>query len=193
MKKMNYQHQGKRMKGELTPLQEAFVDAYMETRSARKAAEIAGYADPASRGFFTLRVKAVSDEIDRRKEAIRKRNEHMEDQVIQRLAAVAFARMDDFVDFSDGTLRVKSLDEVPEELRCCIKEVTLTPGKFGDKVQVKLHDMMASLKMLGDYMALWGDKQHPSQPVGALAAQPIRVVTGIENAPGQEPDDLDDL
>lgn len=185
-KRMNHQHQGKRRKGELTPLQEAFVDAYMETRSARRAAELAGYADPAKRGWFTLQVKAVADEISRRKEEIRKRNEHMEDQVIQELAAVAFASMDDFVDFTDGTLRVKSLDEIPEELRGCIKEVTLIPGKYGDKIQIKLHDKMVAVKMLGDYMALWGDKNLAAPLPGQPGAQPIQVVTGIERQPGGE-------
>lgn len=189
----NRVYRGKRMAGELTPLQLAFVDAYMECQSARKAAEIAGYADPSSYGWRIIHVKAVADEISRRKEEMRRRNEHVEDQVVRELALVGFANIADFINFSNNSITIKCLDDIPEGVRPCIKKVTLTPGQHGDRIQIELHDKLKALEMLGKYMDLWGDSKVQT-PAGAPGAAPIQVVTGIPRPPdGPAADDWSDL
>ncbi len=191
MKKVNHQHQGRRREGELTPLQWAFVEHYMLTRSASKAAELAGMADPRRRGWITMQVQAVVDEINRRTEELKRRNAHLEDQVLQELATVAFSNIADFVNFSDGALVVKSLDDIPDEARAVIKKVTLSPGKYGDKIQLELHDKIKANELLGKFLEMWGDKN--LNPAGPPVAQPICVVTGIDRQPGEVAEEWEDL
>lgn len=149
---------GKRRKGELTPKQQAFVDAYLQTHSARKAAEIAGYADPVSQGWSLMRTASVADAITKGKEEMRRRNEHLEDQVLQELAKIAFSDISDVVTFDGTSMLVKRLEDIPEDVRPCIRKLTLTPGKYGDRVQIELHDKLKAQELLGKYMDLWSER-----------------------------------
>lgn len=76
-------------KVDLTPQQWLFVDHYMQTRSGYKAAMAAGYTS-SRMGFKLLQMDIVAAEIDRRTEDMRRRNHHLEDQVILELAEMAF-------------------------------------------------------------------------------------------------------
>lgn len=184
----NVHHRGTRRPGELTPLQRVFVDTYLQTFSARKAAEAAGYADPTRHSWILMRTPEIVDAISKGQIEMRRRNEHLEDQVLQELAAMAFCDMSQFVNFDDNTLIVKSLNDIPESVRGCIKKVTVTPGKNGDKVAVELHDKMKPLELIGKYMNIWGEGYYPGgkREQADEGQKPIQVVTGIPRPPDGE-------
>ena len=170
----------------------AFIEDYMLSRSAHGAAKRAGYLNPQNRAWQLMQTKHIVDEIDRRKEAQRRRNEHLEDQVLLELAKVAFADMQDFVNFDGQTLLVKQLEEIPEEMRCVIKKVTCTPGKFGDRVSIELHDKMAALEKIGKYLEMFVERTKNENTnltfedqLKALAKEPV-----IDLRPGEDFSDL---
>ena len=194
---MSTQTRGKRKKDEFTPMQLKFIESYMVCRSARRAATEAGYFDVDNMGWRLLQNKKIVDEINRRKEEQKRRNELLEDEVLQELAKIAFVDITDVVDFAGGTLVVKDLAEIPEHVRPAIKKVTSAPSQHGDKVIIELHDKNAALEKLGKYLSMWSDTlkveggenpvQHQHTVSKTLLEDKIRALTGITE------EDLDDL
>lgn len=182
---------GSRRPDEFTPLQIRFIDLYMVHRSARKAAAEAGYSDTENAGWRLLQNEKIVAEINRRKEAQKRRNELLEDEVLQELAKIAFVDLTDVVDFAGGTLVVKDLADIPEHVRPAIKKVISTPSQHGDKVTIELHDKNAALEKLGKYLSMWsdtlkvegGDKpvQHQHTVSKTLLEDKIRALTGEED------------
>ncbi len=155
---MSEQTRGQRRPDEFSPMQLLFIEKYMLHRSARRAAVEAGYSDTENAGWRLLQNKKIVDEINRRKEAQRRRNELLEDEVLQELAKIAFVDLTDVVDFTGSRLDVKDLSEIPEHVRPAIKKVICTPSQHGDKVTIELHDKISALEKLGKYLSMWVDK-----------------------------------
>jgi phage terminase small subunit len=173
-------------------MQQLFIEQYMLHRSARRAAVEAGYAAEDTAGWRLLQNKKIVDEIDRRKEAQRRRNELLEDEVLQELAKIAFVDITDVVDFSGSSLNVRDLYEIPEHARAAIKKVTQTSGKYGDNITVELHDKNAALEKLGKYLDMWTERvkveggdspvQHEHRVAPALLEDRIKALTGPKPA-----------
>ena len=155
---MSAKTRGPRRPDEFTPMQLLFIDLYMVHRSARKAAAEAGYSDTENAGWRLLQNEKIVAEINRRKEAQKRRNELLEDEVLQELAKIAFVDLTDVVDFNGASLNVKDLSEIPVHVRPAIKKVVCTPSQHGDKVTIELHDKIAALEKLGKYLSMWVDK-----------------------------------
>ena len=148
---------GQRRPDEFSPMQLLFIEKYMLHRSARRAAVEAGYSDTENAGWRLLQNKKIVDEINRRKEAQRRRNELLEDEVLQEMAKIAFVDITSIVDFNGSRLDVKDLSEIPEHVRPAIKKVVCTPSQHGDKVTIELHDKVGALEKLGKYLSMWSD------------------------------------
>lgn len=183
---------GQRRPDEFSPMQLLFIERYMEHRSARRAAVEAGYADDRNAGWRQLQNQKIVDEIRRRKEAQRRRNELLEDEVLQEMAKIAFVDITDIVDFSGSELLVKNIDDIPEHVRPAIKKVTQTSGKYGDNITVELHDKVGALEKLGKYLSMWSDTlkveggdnpvQHEHRVAPALLEDRIKALTGPKPA-----------
>ena len=185
----NERHRGKRRAGEFTPMELVFIEQYMLTRSAHGSAKTAGYKDPQCRAWQLMQTKHIVDEIDKRKEAQRRRNEHLEDQVLLELAKIGFADMQDFVNFDGQTLLIKRLEDIPEEMRCVIKKVTCTPGKFGDRVSIELHDKMAALEKIGKYLEMFVERTKNETTLMTFEDQ-LKALATIDLKPGEDFSDL---
>ena len=182
---------GSRRPDEFTPLQMRFIELYMVHRSARRAAVEAGYLDTENAGWKLLQNKKIVDEINRRKEEQKRRNELLEDEVLQELAKIAFVNIADVVDFNGSSLDVKDLSEIPEHARAAIKKVVRTPSQHGDRVTIELHDKNAALEKLGKYLSMWSDTlkveggetpvQHQHTVSKTLLEDKIRALTGGED------------
>lgn len=155
---MSEQTRGPRRPDEFSPMQQLFIEKYMLHRSARRAATEAGYSDVDNMGWRLLQNKKIVDEINRRKEAQRRRNELLEDEVLQEMAKIAFVDITDVVDFTGSSLSVKDLSEIPDHVRPAIKKVTCTPSQQGNRVSIELHDKNAALEKLGKYLSMWVDR-----------------------------------
>lgn len=192
---------GSRRPDEFTPMQLLFIEKYMLHRSARRAATEAGYSDVDNMGWRLLQNKKIVDEINRRKEAQRRRNELLEDEVLQEMAKIAFVDITDIADFNGTTLVVKHIDDIPEHVRPAIKKVTQTTGKYGDNITVELHDKLAALEKLGKYLSMWsdtvkvegGDKPVQHQHAVAPVLLEDRIKALLEAKPAVAAEDWSDL
>lgn len=94
--------------------------------------------------------------------AIAERIKHYADEqdispsrVIREHASIAFSDIGDFVESSGfGDFRVKDLDNISPEKRGAIKSIETSPGPYGLKTKVVLHDKHPSLKAMGEMMGL---------------------------------------
>ncbi len=143
----------------LTPNQKRFVDEYLKDLNATRAYK-AAYPNikdekvasaAASRLMKGKKVKkAIEERIQNRLE----RTEITQDQVLNELADIAFANITDFVRIEEQEVIVKSTDEIPKNLLPAIESIKY--GKYG--IEVKFHDKVRSLELLGRHLGMFNDK-----------------------------------
>lgn len=72
-------------------------------------------------------------------------------QVVDELAAIGFAKATDFVAVEDGTLVIRSTDELSKTDKAAIASVEST----SNGIRLKLYDKMKALELLGKYMGIF--------------------------------------
>jgi phage terminase small subunit len=155
----------------LTPRQQAFVEAYIITLNATKAATEAGYSAKTAKSQGQ-RLLTNDDVANALADAMKKRSERTEitaDRVLHELAAIAF--LDPGKVFTP-TGDVRSLDDMDASVRRAIASVETFSSTDGDAIntvkKVKMNDKLRALELLGKHLALWvervklsGDKEDP--------------------------------
>jgi len=143
----------------LTGKQQAFVDEYLKTRNATKAALAAGYSPKTaySIGSENLTKPEIS-------EAIRQRTTESAmsaDEVASLLAEQARGDMSDFVRFYPGSkLPVLDLSKANENGKMrLVKKLKFLPD---GGVEFELYDAQAALVQLGKVHKMFTDKQEVS-------------------------------
>jgi hypothetical protein len=135
--------------GNLTAKEEAFALALAQSGDRRRAAMAAGYAE-SSAGMMAARMMAC--------EAVRSRVEELRAE-ITRDAPVEMAEA---VRLLGGHLRADLADIFPDEpllqeakrrgVSRYIKTFKRSPGKYGDRIEVQMHDWIASLNLLRELL-----------------------------------------
>ena len=72
-------------------------------------------------------------------------------RVVDELAAIGFARATDFLAVEDGTLVIRSTDELSKTDKAAIASVEST----SNGIRLKLYDKMKALELLGKYMGIF--------------------------------------
>ena len=152
----------------LTGKQQAFVDEYLKTRNATKAAIAAGYSAKTAYSIGSENLK--KPEID---EVIRQRtteNAMSADEVASLLAEQARADMGDFVRFYPGSkLPVLDLAKAYESGKMrLVKKLKFLPD---GGVEFELYDAQAAMVQVGKIHKMFTDKQDIS-----IEGETLRVV-----------------
>ena len=103
------------------------------------------------------------------------------ESVIASLAAVAFSDVSDVLDWNGSTLNLKPLADIPDWVRASIASITVTPGRDGDVVVVKMVDKLRALELLGKHTGALIDRREISGPGGGpigLVLIPAKVPRG---------------
>lgn len=156
----------------LTPRQQRFVELYLGCLNAEKAAREAGYSE------HTSRTQAHSW-VSKTKQNCKPAYHHVWEAVQEGLAGkhsetaitttrflkeLAFLALLDPKDaFDPGTLKLRSLDQIPEEIRRCIQSVS--PVKGGG-FKVSFYDKTKALSMVGQYLGAFIQKHELTGPNG---------------------------
>jgi phage terminase small subunit len=152
-------------KDDLEPKQIAFVEEYLIDLNATQAAIRAGYSPPSAKqmGYVNLRkpaiAKAIADYLAERWGVTKAR-------IVEEMAKVAFANAGDYMTWGPDGVTIKSSDELAEEQRAAVSEVSDTITKDGRTKRLKLHDKLAALRDLGKVVGLFTDKHEVSGPGG---------------------------
>ena len=153
----------------LTPKQMRFVDEYLVDLNATQAAIRAGYSTKTAAfiGAQNLKKLQIAEEISRRQKDLQRRTEVTQDRVVKELARIAFADMTDYaqvetrmIEKDDGTevsyqaVALKETAELSAEQRAALAGIK--QGANG--IEVKLHDKIKALELLGRHIGMFNDK-----------------------------------
>ena len=145
------------MAGKLTPKQIKFIDEYLIDLNATQAAIRAGYSKKTAQriGSENLSKPLIQEEIQKRRNKLQSKCEITQERVLRELAAIAFASGADFAKVVTGgtfdTVKMIPTDKIPPEKLAAIAGVKMT----ANGVEVKLHDKVRALEMLGKYLGLF--------------------------------------
>ena len=142
------------MANKLTPKQRRFIDEYLIDLNATQAAIRAGYSEKTaySIGLQNLKKLEIQAEIQKRRNRLQNKLEITQERVLQELAAIAFANGSDYAKVVNTgllpTVEMIPTDELPPEKLPAIAGIKA--NQYG--VEVKLHDKVKALELLGKYL-----------------------------------------
>nr|DAY96926.1 MAG TPA: Terminase small subunit [Caudoviricetes sp.] len=143
----------------MTEKQKIFADEYLIDLNATRAYR-AAYPSvkkdetAASAAARMLRNVKVAKYITERMEERQRRTEITQDMVLQELAAIAFARVTDYVSVMGGMAQVKDTDQLSDSQIAAIAGIKETQNG----IEVKLGSKEKTLELLGRHLGMWNDK-----------------------------------
>lgn len=164
--------------------QTRFVQHYLVTGNATKAAELAGYSPKTapSQGSRLLKNANVKAALSAARKRRSRRTKVTADRVVDELAAIGFADIGDVLDVDEVTSQVKirPLGKMPAEVRRTISEIKETTQTFPDgseksTLTIKQHSKMAALAKLFDHLGM----EAPKQIEGKLAVEAMETVRAM--------------
>lgn len=160
----------------LNPMQRRFVEEYKIDLNGTQAAIRAGYSPKTAgcQAFDLLKKPEIQAAIAEAQKRCCDATDISAEKVLRELALIAFARVSDIYDVgSDGTVKLKSMDEMSEHGKALISDITITnrTTDFGETqtVRVKLADRTKPLELLGKRLALFTEKVDVSGDVDITA------------------------
>lgn len=165
------------MPASLTPKQEAFCQAYIETGNASEAYRRAYDASKFSENALyvqackTLKHPKVSLRIAELQQLIADRHDITVDKIIRELALIGFSNMLDYMQTQDDGTAYVDLSKLTREQAAAIGEVTVESYMEGHgeearpvkKVKFKLSDKRSALVDLGKHLGMF-----PTQVTGKI-------------------------
>lgn len=175
----------------LPPMQDRFVDEWLIDFNGTQAAIRAGYSERSARSIAgrLLTKDNIQREISRRQKDLQRRTEVTQDRVVKELARIAFADMTDYaqvetrmIEKDDGTelsyqaVTLTETAELSADQRAAIAGIK--QGVNG--VEVKLHDKIKALELLGRHIGMFNDKLEVKatveNPFAGLSTEELRNV-----------------
>lgn len=176
----------------MTEKQKIFADEYLIDLNATRAylvaySRVKNENTAAVNGSKLLRNTKVASYIRERMQERQQRTEVTQDQVIQELAAIAFARVTDYVEIkSNGPssmVLIKSTDSLSEEQRRAIAGIK--EGANG--IEIKLNDKEKALELLGRHLGMWNDRLDLKVPAIDDAVKEMEEYFEQQKASGSGP------
>lgn len=174
---------------ELSPLIQRFIGEWLANpvqEGAGHAMERAGYGGKRARAYAhkMLQDPRVKAEIKRRLAPTLKRLDITKERVLEELAKIGFANMQDYIAVSeDGTSFDVDFSRLTREQAAAIQEITVdATGGVGDgerrqvlRTRFKLAEKRGALELMGKYLKLFTDKVESSGPDGGPIQENITV------------------
>ena len=144
----------------LSSKQRRFVEEYLIDTNATQAAIRAGYSKKTAQqmGSENLLKPVIAAEIQTEMDKRSERTEITADRVLEEIAKMAFANIEDFVDWTNGTITVKSSSGLTKRQTAAVSEISESVSATGGTVKIKLHDKKGSLELLGKHLKLFTEK-----------------------------------
>ena len=144
----------------LTAKQKRFVAEYMLDLNATQAAIRAGYSQRRASeiAYQLLQKTPVQDAIAAAQEIREKRLDITADRVVAELARLAFADTTTAVRIEGGRVVVQDTDEMDENTRRAISEISETKTLNGGTLKIKFHDKVKALELLSRHLGILNDK-----------------------------------
>jgi phage terminase small subunit len=167
----------------LSDKQARFAAEYLIDLNATQAAVRAGYSEKTAesqgcRMLKNVKVAAVIQENMNKRAA---RIEITADKVLQEIAKLSFANLQDFYN-ENGSL--KEIHSLPRDVAAALSSTKINLTEACAVQEIKLHDKKGSLELLGRHLKLFTDKTELTGEGGG----PVQTITRIELVPlGDDP------
>jgi phage terminase small subunit len=145
----------------LTAKQKKFCNEYLVDLNATQAAIRAGYSTNTASviGNENLNKPYIKSYIEKRMANREQRTEITQDKVLQELAKIGFANIDDYVTVETDscnrkTVKVKPTADIPKDKIAAISSIK--QGANG--IEVKTHDKVRALENIGRHLGMFKDK-----------------------------------
>lgn len=86
-----------------------------------------------------------------------------QERVLEELGHIASSDITDVVSWSGDEAILRSSHDLPTQVRKAIKKVKITPGKYGNAVEVEMHDKLSALRMMARVTGLNEPHQDDTQ------------------------------
>lgn len=190
---------------ELNDRQQKFCDEYLIDLNATQAAIRAGYSEKTaySMGQRLLKNVEIQSYISERKQDRVERTEITQDMVLKELALIAFSKATDYasvvektayttnkdgervpmLDCEGNPVTYKTVDAVKtEELTEDQKRALASVKEGKNGIEVKPHDKVRALELLGKHMGMWTDNLQVSgnvnNPMQGLSTEDLKKLIG---------------
>ena len=145
---------------ELTEKQQRFVNEYLIDLNATQAAIRAGYSAKTAdqQGCRMLTNVKVQQKISEEMAERSKRTGVNQDRVVLELAKIAFVNAADVIDSDDAAIKEGATTDDTAAIQSV--KVKVIPGKQGEGIEreIKLHDKLKALELLGRHLGMWDDR-----------------------------------
>jgi phage terminase small subunit len=152
---------GRRTGKPLSERQELFCQEYMKHHNATRAYLAAYESDSefnaGKKGSQVLKSSDVQARIMELQADRAYRNQIDSDRVLLEIARIAFTNITDVVSFNDESMTITDSDELAEDVKSAIAEVSIKDTKFGVNRNVKMHDKSKALAVLCQHLGLTND------------------------------------
>jgi len=179
----------------LTAKEEAFVRHYCLTKSATKAATLAGYCKgQVSKASSFLKKPHIEKAVRNRSKHLLRRIERTDADVIQELSDIAFQDPISFMknDAKDGEPERwvwKSPDELTPAQRSCIRSVRVYAARLNketgkmdpERYQYSFHDKMTALTQMGRHFGLFEDSINITGEARRFADLPMETLMRVRD------------
>ena len=71
-----------------------------------------------------------------------------QERVLDELAHIASSDITDVVSWTGDVAILKPSEELPTQVKKAIRKVKITPGKYGNAIEVEMHDKLSALRMM---------------------------------------------
>lgn len=162
----------------LTPKQRLFVQEYLIDLNATQAALRAGYSvnNAHKIGSQLLDNPRIKQAIELAMYERELRTKVTQDRVIQELAKIAFINPTDVVDSYDASLHNGAAREDTAAISSIRVKRLPTREGFGVEREIKLHDKIRALELLGKHLRLFNDK------LNITADAVVRIVDDLSDS-----------
>lgn len=144
----------------LNAKQKRFCQEYIIDLNATQAAIRAGYSKKTAnpKGSQLLAKVSISDAIQKALEKRSIRTQITQDRVLEELARIGFSRVDDYVEWGGSKYKLKESQELTDDQKAAISEVSVHKSKEGGSIKFKLYDKKGALELLGRHLGMFNDK-----------------------------------
>lgn len=162
----------------LTPKQRLFVQEYLIDLNAKQASIRAGYspANAEFQGHQLINNPKVKQAIELAMYEREQRTKVTQDRVIEELAKIAFLNPTDVINEYDASLRSGATREDTAAISSIRVKRFPTREGFGVEREIKLHDKIRALELLGKHLGLFNDK------LNITADAVVRIVDDISDS-----------
>lgn len=172
----------------MTEKQKRFCEEYMIDLNATQAAIRAGYSPKSAStiGSENMRKPQVRARVDADLAKESKRTGINVDRVVRELARVALANADDILDTKTATLKEGvSRDDTAAVASVRVKTIPTADGQ-GVEREIKLHDKLKALELLGRHLGMFTDKVEHSGSIDTGSQALASILQQLQQGSAEE-------